>query len=101
MIRRCIKYYLFSVFYCATSLLVIVGSWAIKKTDTNDGRKDMKSILGNMDDKLLLDIKLSLNSSEHGESSENLLFAPDMERLSCCGKGCCAIFECYFFCEDL
>ena len=91
MFQRGIKYYLFSVLYCATSLLVIVGSWAIKKVDTNNERKDMKNILGNMDDRLQVDIKLSLNSSEHGDGSENLLCAPDMERLMCRGKGCCAI----------
>ena len=51
----------------------------------------MKNILGNMDEKLQVDIKLSLNTSEHGDGSENLLCAPDMERLMCCGKGCCAI----------
>ena len=51
----------------------------------------MKNILGNMDDQLQVDIKLSLNLSEHGDGSENLLCAPDMERLLCCGKGCCTI----------
>ena len=91
MFQRGIKYYLFSVLYFATTLIVIVGSWAIKKVDTNDGRKYMKNIVGNMDDKLQVDIKLSLNSSEHEDGSEKLLCAPDMERLSCCGKVFCAI----------
>ena len=59
----------------------MVGSWTIKKTDTIDGRKDMKNILGNMDDKLLLDIKSSLNASENGDGSEKLLFASYMESL--------------------
>ena len=84
MFQRGISYYLFSVLYCATSLLVIVGSWAINKTDTNDRRKDMKKILGNMDDKLQLDIKSGVNASENGDGSEKLLFAPSLPHKKVC-----------------